>query len=334
MDAQLNEGVSSSLQSPFGRNSFSLSGGFSFGKLVKLIFYILFIPFYLLVLIYVVLWPLGALLTGWQLFSQVWPMVRDHQVETARFPVIAEQLFILWFILRIPTFVRQALWVKIIDTFTMCCTPGKMLQIVQTSPTTSDVIFDESFITSRRGSRALRVIGSQHVRRSLDMSIADALMGGAYGPIGGDDVTSPKYFLSGTGDASIEGYDELWTTHASVSSWAALYSWCGSLRLGRTSIPLDGDTTVLGYVHLLETSEPISPDRITTRFAPCMGSSPCFMREDQVIARRWYWVTNSFGNFKYGVPDAFVFRKGSIRELGLQTVHTFRLCAHDGHTEA
>jgi len=209
----------------------------------------------------------------------------------------------------------------------MCCKGGKMLQIEQTSETSSDVILDDGFLTTRWGRGAVNVIGQHHIRRSIDMTITDAMNSGAYGSISSDDVSRPKFFLTGTGDASVEEYDELWTSHASMASWPSLYAWCPTLQLLTTSIALEDHTTVLGYIHLLETSEPIPPERYTTRFAPCMGSSPCFMREDQVIARRWYWIKNQFGNFPRGVPDAFIFRKGSSTELGLKTVHTFRICA-------
>jgi len=185
---------------------------------------------------------------------------------------------------------------------------------------------DDEFLTFRWGRRVVNVIGKRNIRRSIDMTITDAMRSDAYAPISNDDVLRPKFFLTGTADVSVADYDELWTSHASMASWPSLYAWCPSLNILNTSISLGDDTTVLGYVHLLETSTPIPPERYTTRFAPCMGSSPCFMRNDQVIARRWYWVKNQFGNFRSGMPDAYVFKKGSIHELGLKTIHTFRVC--------
>lgn len=272
--------------------------------------------------LYFVLWPIGLLLQAFFIWGEFKQIQESGHID----PVIFFQLWVLYFIIRMPMFVRKAIKVHSVEMFMMCCKPGKMLQIVQTSDTTSDIIFDEEFITTRWGKRVLNVVGRNHVRRSVDMTITNAMSSGAYRPISGDDVVSPKYFLTGTGDDSVEEYDELWTSHASMASWPSLYAWSPSLGLLRTSIPLGDETTVLGYIHLLETSDPIAPERITTRFAPCMGSSPCFMREDQVIARRWYWTKNQFGNFPRGLPDAYIFRKGSSSELGLKAVHSFRLC--------
>jgi len=292
---------------------------------MKMMRILLLSPLFLSAVVCMVMWPIGLLIEVYQFWS-LYQLYKADPHAVGTWALIAFHVWVTYFIIRMPMFVRKAIWVQFVEKYLMCCKGGKMLQIAQTSETSSDVILDDEFVTTRWGRRVVNVIGQHHIRRSIDMTLTDAMNSGAHGPISSDDVLRPNFFLTGTGDASVADYNELWTSHASMASWPSLYAWCPSLRLLTTSIPLEEDTTVLGYVHLLQTSEPIPPERYTTRFAPCMGSSPCFMRDDQVIARRWYWVKNQFGNFPRGLPDAFIFKKGSTAELGLKTIYTFRVC--------
>jgi len=241
---------------------------------------------------------------------------------------VAYDLFFAVFLFRIGVFrgyMIQGQWVQFLERAIMCCRQGKLLQVVSVSDCVSDVILDEDFVKTNGDSNSVRVLGPYHIRRSIDLTMTKLLESSAFASIQEDNIQNPKYFLTGQGSASIDGAEELWTTHTSVSSWAAFYGWCESIRIGSTSIPLQDNDGVLGHILLLETFEPLDRDRIST--VCLLPLLPSFVGQSRVIQRRGYFCRSSFGNFEHGVPDAFIFRKNMMEETGLKIKHTFRICA-------
>lgn len=258
----------------------------------------------------------------------IYDMVQKKAVDGYNSSMLIYYLFWALFIFNIGVFRRymvQGSWIQTLERLFMCCKPGKMLQFAHVSGEVTDVILDEDFLKTRRGKKSVRVTGAFHIRRSIDMTMTKVLESPAFSHIQGDDMQSPKYFLTGQGGASIDGVDELWTTHASVTSWAAWYGWCESIKIGSISIPLQDGENVLGHILLLETSEALGPSRLST--VCCLPLLPSCCGRNRVIQRRGYPCKNCFGNFKHGEPDAFIFKKKMMEETGLKIIHTFRIRA-------
>jgi len=222
-----------------------------------------------------------------------------------------------------------ALWVQLLDRNLKCAIPGQMLEVVRTSDTTSDIILDPDWVTFQ-GERSWLRMMSGNIRRSIDMTLLATLRDPRYGAHD-DDIDNPQCFLSGQPADSIEDMKEVWTCHASVPSFPALYSWCESVPLLRFHIPLQGEETALGHVLLLRTSNRIASEDITTMRNPCAALVPSCMGSNKVVARRGYWAKFLFGNFRPGKPDAFIFKERMIEQTGLQVAHTFRIVARSGN---
>jgi hypothetical protein len=314
-----------------GRNSFVIGeerrqcGCMSIVKAIK---FAITWPLMVAMMLFLLLWPLVVIsfLAGAGLMGYI--MVHDKQVCGQCIFWMLYYLFFAIFFLRVGIYrhyMVQGAWVQILERIFMCCRSGKMLEVVHVSDGVSDVILDEDFIRERHGNKSVSIMGAYHIRRSIDMTMTRVLESSAFASTHGDCINSPKYFLTGQGGSSIDGVEELWTTHTSVCSWAAWYGWCESLRVGRISIPLQGNDDVLGHILLLETAEPLSSDLLSTVYG--LGLLPSCCGKNHVVQRRGYPCKNCFGNFEHGQPDAFVFKEKMIAETGLKITHTFRICA-------
>lgn len=274
----------------------------------------------------VTFWPVTVL--GFLALTalNVWQMVDDRQANVVSIIWIVYFLFMSRFFLRIPPEVRKAVWAQFLDKNVTCWKPGISLQVIRTSDSTSDIIVDESFIPS--GSNELSLVRSRyHFRRSLDLTLSEALSGDVYDHQ--DNFDAPQYFLHGSGAESVADFDEVWTSHASVTSWAAWYSYPEALPAFGLGIPLTGEETTVGYVHLLRTTEPLANDQVSVLCNPCAAFVPACMGKTKVVARRSYWTKFLFGNFPAGKPDAFIFMGNVIQDTGLRTVHRFRIVARN-----
>jgi hypothetical protein len=295
---------------------------------LKAIKFVLTQPILILMMLFLLLWPLTVILLLTGAGYMIYEMVHYKTVCAQCIFWIAYYLFFAVLLFRVGVFRRymvQGAWVQFLEKIVMCCRPGKMLQVASVSDDTTDVILDEDFIRTQDGRKSVSVTGAFHIRRSIDMTMTKLLETSMFAEIHEDNVTSPKYFLTGQGAASIDGVDELWTTHTSVCSWAAWYGWCESMQIGRASIPLQGGDNVLGHILLLETTEPLHDDNLSTVWGLPLLLSWC--GRNRVVQRRAYCCKNCFGNFEHGEPDAFIFRKDTIEKTGLRVRHTFRICA-------
>lgn len=184
---------------------------------------------------------------------------------------------------------------------------------------------DPSFVHGHGDRAILSLVASPfQLRRSLDLTLTEALTEEGYG-CHLDDIDRPQHFLHGTGASSIEGMDEIWTTHSSIASWAAWYSFPEAIPHFSFGIPLQGTTTVIGYAHLLSTTAPVDKEQVSTLCNPFSAFVPSCMGQSKVVARRSYWAKFLFGNFPSCKPDAFIFKGDVIRAMGLKVSHTFRI---------
>lgn len=282
-------------------------------------------PLLICMQIMVLLWPLTCLFFVFCIFINVEPMVANRRVIAMNVVWTVYLLCVLRLFLKIGCRkeIVPAIWVQFIERTLKFATPGQMLTVRRMSDCTSDVMLDGKWI-GRRGERSWLSITSGHIRRSIDMTLLEELKGDAYGAHE-DDIDNPQYFLSGQPGDSIEGMTEIWTCHSSVPSFPAMYCWCESVPVFRCSIPLAEEVNVLGYVLLMQTSEPITD--LCTMFNPCASLVPSCIGNDKVVARRGYWTKFLFGNFPAGKPDAFIFKGDMINRTGLKVVHTFRIVA-------
>jgi hypothetical protein len=318
------------LRGGYGRNSFAWSGaGWSFWQLLKLLRYILTAPLLLAMQLLIHLWPLTSLWLAVSCGFSLWSM--KDGVNAGNVIGALVNLYFLRFFLTLPKEVRKAIWAHSIDKFVVCRKPGVAFRVVRTSEDSSDIVVDPSFIRSRNGKKVLTLVGSPYqFRRCLDVTLTEVLAQEGYG-CETDDIDAPQYFLHGTGADSIAGMDEVWTTHSSIASWAAWYSFPEAVPHFSFSIPLEESTTVVGYVHLLKTDAPLSKEQVSTLCCPLASFVPPCMGQRKAVARRSYWAKFLFGNFPACKPDAYIFRAGVIEETGLRTSHRFRIVAqHEG----
>merc|ERR1712228_491481 len=77
-----------------------------------------------------------------------------------------------------------------------------------------------------------------------------------WGQIESDSREIPHYLLHGWTEPWDPNTTEVWTAHASVPVWAALYSWSGQFPVdyGPRVIELHECPEILGYIYLLKVS--------------------------------------------------------------------------------
>jgi len=225
--------------------------------------------------------------------------------------------------------ILPALWVQLLERNFKCAVPGQMLEVVSTSDSTSDIIIDPAWVTTKGDKSWVRMMAG-NIRRSVDMTLLATMNDARYGAQQ-DDIDNPQYFLSGQPGASLDGMTEIWTCHSSIPSFPALYSWCESVPFMRFHIPLDGEETTLGHVLLLRTNDRVLAENIDTMRNPCAALVPSYKGNDKVVARRGYWAKFLFGNFWPGKPDAFIFKQRMIEQTGLHVSHIFRIVARSGN---
>lgn len=285
------------------------------------------LPLLFVMYIMVLLWPLMCIALALAIFSSVMDMVRSKSVDAMSVFWVIYFLFFLRMFLQIGCRreVLPAVWVHLLEKTLLFATPGKMLRVVRTSDSQSDVLLDDSWIEGQGRQRWLKVL-SGHIRRSIDMTLLEELKSEVYGARD-DDIDNPQHFLSGQPSPSMDEMSEVWTCHSSVPSFPAWYCWCESVPLFRCFVRLQEDVNVLGHVMLLRTNQRLGPEDVHTMRNPCASFVPRCIGNDKVVARRGYWAKYLFGNFPAGKPDAFIFKKDMVDRTGLKTVHTFRIVA-------
>lgn len=210
---------------------------------------------------------------------------------------------------------------------------GRQLDVKESGNASSDILISQEFV----GGSNLNTCECVSLRKSLEITISDHLRRGVYGSkIEGDtDREAPHYLLHGWTESWDSTSDEVWTAHASQACWSALYSWSGQLsgNMAR-AIELHSCPEVLGYVYLLEVSNPefYSNGSRISRFEPGSKNpnAPEHTAETdgKIFARYGYGKMFSALGYEFipvEGPDAYIFKGKVMQEAKLEVLHTYRI---------
>lgn len=207
--------------------------------------------------------------------------------------------------------------------------PGKKLDVKETGPTSSDIIIGDEFVVNGN----INTCKKWSLRKSVEVSVMDHLRKSKFwSQIEADtDRDKPHYFIHGWTSEFDPSGDEVWTTPASVASWAAMYSWSGHLPGKITqAIPLADCPDTFGYIYLIDMAnaqEFYSGGSKVHRVGAAAANAPEHTpgTDGKIFARYGYGHSKSMGDFDPDGLDAYIFKGKVVKDANLRILHTFRV---------
>lgn len=216
--------------------------------------------------------------------------------------------------------------------------PGRTLDVKENDQASSDILIAEEFVNS---DGKLNTCQGLSLRKSVELTVIGHLREGVHwSKIESDtDAEAPRYLLHGWKDPWDSSTEELWTAPASMAFWSAIYSWTGQLSLseGLCVIDLDSCPEVLGYIYVLEVSNPEfyshGPRVLPIEYSGDQnGPEHTEETQGQVFARYGYKRFSDFTReFFNGLPDddvrpdSYIFKGQVKQDAGLKILHTYRI---------
>jgi len=218
--------------------------------------------------------------------------------------------------------------------------PGMRFDTKKKDESSTDIFIPASMVDD---AGCLRTCGSLGIslRKSLEHTVDSSIREGPYSKqIAADtNVDRPRYLLNGSLYNYDPSYDEVWASPGRACQWPAVYCWSGHLPgegpmvteifCCSDKIPMDSLPDVLGYIYLLEASNPkyYEGDRVQkVGFTPnCPEVTP--ENEGKLFARYGYLDAYNFGNMKTdgSEPDAYIFKAKALEEADMKLLHTYRI---------